>query len=78
MVWLLMQLASNWSERSEPHICGENGKLLYIYIIVSSGKYGSCTRHPTSVTVFVLSTHCCFVCVFSKLWVARFLAILIQ
>ena len=35
------QGVDNWSEHSEPHTCGENGKLsiyLYIYIYI----YGMC------------------------------------
>ena len=35
----LKVLSCNWGERSEPHTCGENGKLsIYMYIYI----YGTC------------------------------------
>ena len=37
--FLIWKLFANWCERSEPHTCGENGKLsIYIYIYI----YGTC------------------------------------
>ena len=35
----------NWGERSEPHTCGENGKLsicIYIYIYMYIYMFGTC------------------------------------
>ena len=50
----------NWGERSEPHTCGENGKLsIYIYV----GMFGTC--------VFRIYTSCpiCARCNISTLYV---------
>ena len=54
--------SANWGERSEPHTCGENGKLsIYMYIYM----FGTCVFriciHPAPFVRDAIFPHCMLV-----------------
>ena len=56
------QIYHNWGERSEPHTCGENGKLsIYMFIYI----YGTCVFriyiHPAPFVRDAIFPHCMLV-----------------
>ena len=60
----------SWGERSEPHTCGENGKLsiymyIYMYICIYICIYGTCVFriciHPAPFVRDAIFPHCMLV-----------------
>ena len=60
-----MYASGTWGERSEPHTCGENGKLsicIYIYVYIYIYMFGTCVFriyiHPAPFVRDAIFPHC--------------------